>query len=292
MSAGRQSTVFDIKTEARRLSHGIKLKAAAFSLLPAAAFAGFLTSLLLGALCAVYGPAAVFGDDAFGAWFARAVPAGLAAPLLFFFSALFLLFFAALRFTLQALFYYRTDRNQTRPKCFISLKTGVKLTYCAALLAVKKLGWYALLGLPGAFSGAATYLLLRKGLPYALLLCGAGLTLTQLLTGAAAAWLICRRYYLTGYLLYLNPLMGVREAVGSSVLLTRGEIGKIALCCLSALPWHALRFFSVTRPFAFAYTNLLRAVTCEAVFAEDKTRAGVPAVQFFINRGTKILPAE
>ena len=100
--------------------------------------------------------------------------------------------------------------------------------------------------------------------------------------------MISGRYCLTRYLMYLNPLLPVREAIRNSVLLTRGKRGLAAACRLSMLPWHFLCLFSFTRPFAFAYTRLTHAVLCETVYAEDKTKAGRPAAVFLINQATRM----
>ncbi len=280
--------MFAIKTRARYLTHGVKTKAALFSLLPKAARAGWAASLLMGVLCAAYGADTVFSDTPVLYCF-RSEIAISAAPWAFFLTAvLFLLFHRSLRFALMALYCRSADKNQPRAGAFISLKTGVKALYCDLRLGLLKCGWAALLLLPAAVTGASLFFLLQKGLPASLLAAGTALCALQALSGLAAAYCVNRRYCMTRYLLYLNPLMRVNDAVSSGVLLTRGKRGLAALCGLSALPWKALGLFLPARPFCRAYTSLLNTVLCETVYAEDKTKVNAPTVTFYIGKNTKI----
>ncbi len=281
--------MFAIKTRARYLTHGIKTKAMLFSLLPQAALIGCAVSLLTGTLCAAYGTGAVFaGSPAEGIF--RSAAAAKATPwLCFIASLLFLIWFRALRFTLRAVYYHQADANQLPPRSFISLKTGLRTLYCDLQLGLRKSGWFALFLLPAGITALLLWLILRRrGLPAPLLFAGAALAGLQLLCGAATAFFVNRRYCLTRYLMYLNPMIRVRDAITSGVLLTRGRRGLAAACRLSALPWQALRFFAPARPFGNAYAALLDTVLCETIFAEDKTKIKAPAVTFFIGKKTKI----
>ena len=130
--------------------------------------------------------------------------------------------------------------------------------------------------------------MLQKGLPASLLAAGIALCALQALSGLIAAYCVNRRYCLTRYLLYLNPLMRVNDAVSSGVLLTRGKRGLAAVCGMSALPWKALGMLLPARPFCRAYVSLLETVLCETVYAEDKTKVNAPAVTFYIGKNTKI----
>ena len=286
----RGPDLFTVKTKARFLTHGMKTKATLYALLPLPARAGETLSLLTAALCAAYGPEKVFeGWTLFGS----PVRPPRAAALLFLLAGmLFALFYHALHFTKTAAFYYRTDRNQPRPRCFISLRWGARALYCSALIAARNVGWLLLLCLPGSATAAALGLMLLKGIPARLFYAGALLSAAQIFAGAAGAFLLSRRYALTRYLMYLNPLLPVREAIRSSALLTRGRLTRAALGELSFLPWRALCLFGPARPFAAAYAGLLSACLCEALYAEDKTRVKTPAVVFLIGKKTKMRLAE
>ncbi|MBQ6021920.1 MAG: hypothetical protein IJL25_03220 [Clostridia bacterium] len=280
--------MFAIKTRARYLTHGVKTKAALFSLLPKAACAGCVSSLLMCVLCAVYGADTVFSDTPVSRWFQSEIAVN-AAPWAFVFAAvLFLLFHRSLRFALLALYYRCADKNQPRAGAFISLRSGVRALSCDLRLGLMKCGWAALLLLPAAATGASLFFLLQKGLPASLLAAGIALCALQTLSGLIAAYCVNRRYCLTRYLLYLNPLMRVNDAVSSGVLLTRGKRGLAALCGMSALPWKALGMLLPARPFCRAYVSLLETVLCETVYAEDKTKVNAPAVTFYIGKNTKI----
>ena len=279
--------MFAIKTRARYLTHGVKTKAALFSLLPKAAFAGCAASLLTGVLCAAYGADTVFADTPVSPWFRSEFTVN-AAPWAFVLSAiLFFLFNRSLRFALLALYFRSADKNQPRASAFISLKTGVKALRCDLRLGLLKCGWTALLLLPAGVTGASLFFLLQKGLPTSLLAVGIALCALQALSGVAAAYCVNRRYCLTRYLLYLNPLMRVTDAVSSGVLLTRGKRGLAALCGISALPWKALGMLLPARPFCRAYVSLLNTVLCETVYAEDRTKVNAPAATFYIGKNTK-----
>ena len=277
--------MFAIKTRARYLTHGVKTKAALFSLLPKAAFAGCAASLLMGVLCAVYGADTVFSDTPVSQWFQKKSAVN-AAPWVFFFTALlFLVFYRSLRFALLALSCHRADKNQPRAGSFISLKTGVRTLCCDLRLALLKTGWLALFSAPACTTGIVVFLLLRyRGLPAPLFTAGVALCALQGLAGIAAAYVVNRRYCVTRYLMYLNPLLRPKDAVSSGVLLTRGKRRLAALCGISALPWKILGLFPPARPFCRAYVSLLNTVLCETVYAEDKTKAHAPAVTFFIGK--------
>jgi hypothetical protein len=283
--------MFAIKTKARWLTHGAKTKTMLLSLPPLAAGSAAAVCFLLAGMTAFYGAAAVFETYPF-APFLAAVPAlAQAVPALFFtLGALFTLCRSALWFTLLASFYYRTDQNQTRPVRFLSLKMGARALACTAQLTVRKCGWGLLLFSPALLTAGTLYALLRfRGLPPVLFYAGAGLAFGQTAAGAGAYFVLTGRYCAARYLMYLNPLLGVREAIRSSVLLTRGKRGLAAAVRLSMLPWQALCLFSLTRPFAFSYVRLTHAVLCETVYAEDKTKVGKPAVTFLVNGRTRVV---
>ena len=258
--------MFRIRTEARILSHGIKLKASALRLLCAFALAGAAVSLLLLLLCVCYGAPAVFAGYAFvsSPGMCRALPWLLAAAFL-----LYTLFFCALRAALSAVFFSRADPAGARPARFFTLAAGVRELCCALQIFLRGAGWALLFGSPAAVTAVCLSVLLRgEGLPAAALYAGAGLCAAQFLAAGAASFLLCGRYSMTRYLLYLNPLLGVKEAVRSGVLLTRGRLLRVAACRLSLLPWQLLRLFAPARPFAFAYTRLAGAVLCRRMYKD------------------------
>ena len=281
--------MFHIKTKARYLTHGFKTKAQLFSVLPPLALGCGAVFLFPAALCAVYGAKTVFaGSPVYGLlqrypWTGRAMTAALFTA-----AGLCAVAYFSLRFTLKALFYYRTDKNQIRPAHFLSFKAGVKALACGATLFCLKTGTVLLLLTPALGTLLLTAALLFLGaLTKPLLFLGAGTALVQIAAALATGYVLNRRYCLTSYLLYLNPLMRVKEAVSSGVLLMRGKLLFSAACGLAALPWRALCLFSVTRPFAYSYTRLMDAVMCETLFAEDKYRPGVPTVCFIINKNSR-----
>ena len=277
---------FNVRTRARALTHGVKGKALCFSLLPAFALLGAGVSILLAVLCGVYGARTVFAGWFFVPFLETHPAAATAAPLLFgIAAAVFLLFFSACRFALQAVFFYRTAPDLFRPHCFLSFPRGARTLYCDLMLILLKCGVFLLLAAPGGVTAGVILLQLRgQGLPPPLFYTGAGIALAQLLCAAAAAFVLNGRYYLTKYLLYLNPLLPARDAIRSSVLLMRGRLKETARCRLGALPWILLRLFWPARPFAFAYTGMLRAVLCETLYAEDKTKRRTPSVRFIIDQ--------
>lgn len=279
--------MFAIKTRARYLTHGVKLKALLLALLPAAAGVSAGSCLLSGALGLVFGAQAL--DTPFGALLAKHPWARAALPwTLLGCGGLFLLWFFALKFTLRAFFYYRTDRNQSRPQSFISLKSGLRALGCEAAVFIRRAGWLALLEAPGAATLTGLWLLLKNaGLSPALLWAGLGLGLGQLAAGAAGAYILRQRYFLAPYLMYLNPLLSPKEAVRSGVLLTKGRLLFCAACRFSALPWRALALLGAARPFAFSYVRLIDAVLSETLFAEDKRKINAPAAVFYVDKTSR-----
>lgn len=276
--------MFAIKTKARWLTHGAKSKTMLLTLLPLAALIGAAICFFTAVMAFAYGADTVFATYPFAGLLQAHDSLRRLTPWLFLAAGgVFTLLFSAARFTMLSFFYYRTDHNQTRPARFLSLKMAMRALHCTALLALRKSGWALLLFSPALLTAAALFLLLRyRGLPPALLWAGLGLAAGQALAGAGGYFVLSGRYCVTRYLMYLNPLLPAREAVNSAVLLTRGKRPWIALCRLSMLPWRALCLFSVTRPFAFAYTRLTHAVLCETLYAEDKTKFGRPAAVFFV----------
>ncbi|MCH5197740.1 MAG: DUF975 family protein [Oscillospiraceae bacterium] len=281
--------MFEVKTRARILTHGSKTKGVLLLILPAAAFTGLIISVLLFILCSYYPAETVFEGWFFSQTIKNNPAFSVFIKYFFLFcSVLFLLFFSSLRFTLMAYFYYRTDKNQSRPKSFISLKTGAKNFRCGAFLFLIKTAYFALFLLPGAISSAVIYMLVNsRGIPAATLYTGLAVSFIQLIAAIAAAFIFFGRYYMTEYLLYLNPLMSVREAVISSASLMRGKLFSTALFRLQMIPWLALKQVIFILPFALSYSSLLRAVMREKIFAEDKTKVNSPAVSFYINKKSK-----
>lgn len=281
--------MFEVKTRARFLTHGTKTKGLLFFFLPLAAFIGFVISLILFVLCSCYSAETVF-EGWFFANFLKNNPLLSAAVKYFFLisSALFLLFFCSFRFVLNAYFYYKTDKNQSRPKSFISFKTGAKMLYCRFFLFTLKTGYLVLFMLPGILSASVIYMLLiRYGIPSRTLFTGLAATALQFLAAISASYIFFGRYYMTEYLLYLNPLMSVREAVLSSAMLMRGKLISTAFFKLGTLPWITLRAIIFAFPFSLSYVYLLKAVMREKIFAEDKTKVNAPAVSFYINKKSK-----
>ena len=281
--------MFEIKTKARYLTHGIKTKARLFSFLPLLSLACAAVLGLTGALCAVYGASEVFAGTLVSGmlgrypWTAKALTAGLFAA-----AGLCLIARFSLSFTLRAIFFHRTDKNQTRPVSFVSFGAGVKALACETALFFLKTGTVLVLLIPAAGTVLLTLALLRAGtLTKPLLVFGAAAAAAQGAAALAAGYVLNRRFCLTRYLLYLNPLMGVRAAVGSGVLLMRGKLCFAAGCGLAALPWRLGCLFAPTRPFAYSYVRLIDAAMCERLFAEDKYRPGVPAVCFIIDRRSR-----
>lgn len=281
-------TAFGIRARARLLTHGIKGKTLLFSVFPVITLFGAAISGLMAILCGCYGAGTVFEGYAFAPFLKTHPALRAAAPLLFgLAAALFLLFHSAFRFALQAVFFYRTAPELFRPTSFLSFPRGGRMLICDLLLALRRGGAFFLLLTPCCATLGAILLQLRgQGMPPRLLSTGLILALAQFLCAGAAAFVLNGRYFLTKYLLYLNPLLPARDAIHSSVLLMRGRLALTARCRIGTLPWHLLRLFWPTRPFAACYTGMLRAVLCETLYGEDKTKGNRPAVQFFIHKKT------
>gem|GEM_PF-2930703 len=280
--------MFQVKTKARFLSHGAKTKGVLYLLLPSAALFGALISGLYFALCAVYGAKTVF-EGWIIADLLESDSAENTVKYFFFISfVLFLTFFSSLRFTGRAYFYYKTDKNQSRPKSFISFKTAGKSAWSEVYLFSIKSAYMTLFLLPGIISlGALYFTAYKEGLSRLILYSGTAAVLLQLLSAIASAFVFFGRYYMTEYLLYLNPLMSVREAVLSSSMLMRGKLLKTALFRIQTIPWRISELFIPAFPFSFSYLSFLRAVMCEKIFAEDKTKVNSPAVSFYIDKKSK-----
>ena len=204
--------MFMIKTKARWLTHGAKTRVMLLSFLPLAAFMCAALCFFTAAMTAVYGAQAVFEGFAFPAPLLSSAAFARALPWAFFCAgALFTLCGAAARFTLLAAFYHRTDETQTKPARFLSLRMGARALGCTVQLFLRKCGWAALLLSPALLTaGTLTWMLRLSGLPPLLFLAGAGLTAGQTAAACAVYFFIAGRYCLTRYLLYLNPLLGVR----------------------------------------------------------------------------------
>ncbi|MBQ7638765.1 MAG: DUF975 family protein [Clostridia bacterium] len=280
--------MFEVKTRARVLTRGAKIKGTLLFFAAALPFAGFVLSALLFLLCAFYGPEKTLETWEIMKRYPNLCSNGATA--FFLLSAvLFLLFFSSLRFAGKAWFYYITDRNQSRPKSFISLKTGAKMLYCGVLTRIKELAFFALLCAPGLVSAMLVFIFMNgKGIPETALYFGAAATAAQLFSGAVGAFIVSGRYYMTEYLLYLNPLMGVKDAVRSSSGFMRGKLFSTALFRLGMLPRLITEFFPFSFPFAHSYVSLLHAVMREKIFAEDKTKVKSPAVTFYIDKKSRI----
>ena len=260
--------------------------------LPAVLFCLAVTVAVPAALCLVYGTGAVLAYAGLPGLTGRlsgvAIPTALLAA-----TGVLLLFTAAFAFYAKAWIYFAMDKNQTRPKSLLRPSQAWRYLRCRAGTLCRKAAWGVCYLLPGAgLFFALRYFAGRPWLTGAV--CGVLVSADALffLVGAAFAAVASSRYYLAEYLLYLNPLMPPREAVASSVKLTKDRLLAVTARRLSLLPWALTELLVLPLPFAAVYRRFCAAALCEILFGEDKRRAPAPAAVFYVNRRSKIVEAE
>ena len=243
-------------------------------------------------LCLVYGTDTVLANAGLawmaGPWTAVLLPAALLAC-----GTVLFLFAAAFSFYAKAWVFYAMDRNQTRPGSLLRPSQALRFLRCRAGTLCRKTGWLILYLLPAGGLYAALRLFADSPVltgAVGAVLVGADALLA--LTGAVFFAAESSRYYMTDYLLYLNPLMPPREAVASSVKLTGGKLAAIAFRRLSLLPWALAELLVLPLPFAAVYRRFCAAALCEILFGEDKRRAKAPTVVFYVDRRSRFREAE
>ena len=243
------------------------------------------------ALCLCYGTPTVLANAGLerlsGPYLNVLIPAALLAA-----GTLIFLFAFAFAFYAKAWVFYTLDRNQTRPKSLLKPSQALRYVRCRIGVAARKAVWFILYALPAAVLAAVLYLSDTAAWTDGVfaVLCAADAVFA--LAGLAFFAVASSAYYLTDYLLYLNPLLPPKEAIRSSVDLTRGRLPAIAARRLSRLPWLLAEFLILPAPFAFVYRHFGAAALCERLYGEDKRKAPSPAVVFYVSRRSRIVEAE
>ena len=243
------------------------------------------------ALCLFYGTPTVLANAGLerlsGPWMNVLIPAALlAAGGMLFLSAFAFAFYA------RAWVYYTLDRNQTRPGSLLKPSQALRYVRCRIGVAARKAVWLALYALPAAVLAAVLYFSDTAAWTDGIfvVLCAADAVFA--LAGLAFFAVASSAYYLTDYLLYLNPLLPPREAIRSSADLTRGKLPAIAARRLSRVPWLLAGLLILPAPFSFVYRRFCAAALCERLYGEDKRKAPPPAVVFYVNRASRIREAD
>lgn len=253
-----------------------------FALLGIAALTG-------GALCFVEGSGAYFGGAA-KSILTRFPMASILLPWLLCLTGLVDLTLSfLLSFYGKAVVFFAADRNQTRPKSVLRMRCAVRYMYSRLYTGSRKLLWLLFFLSPSAL--LLRYVLTRGAERETLLPALSAACFFLFAAGLVFYTVGTARYYLTDYILYLNPLIPPREAVISSVRLTEGRLLYITRRKLSLLPWYLACVFLLPVPFVTVYAKFCRAALAERLFGEDKRVVGQPAVTFFIDGNSRFEPA-
>ena len=276
---------------ARRKMKGQIVMSCLRALLPAALLLLAAVTAVPAALCLCYGTGTVLANAGLerlsGPYGNVLIPAALLAT-----AAVIAVFACAFSFYAKACVYYALDRNQTRPKSLLKPSQALRYVRCRVGVAARKVMWLALYAAPAAVLTAVLYFsdtaAWTGGVFVVLCAADAVFAVAGLAFFAAAS----SAYYLTDYLLYLNPLLPPGEAIRSSVGLTRGRLPAVAAGRLSRLPWLLAELLVLPAPFAFVYRRFCAAALCERLYGEDKRKAPSPAVVFYVSRRSRIVEAE
>ena len=277
---------------ARRKMRGQILKSCWRLLLPTAVFCLGIVMTAPAALCLCYGTETVLSNAGLshlaGRYANAAIPVALFAA-----GAVLFLFSSAFSFYAKAWVYYAMDRNQTRPGSLLRPSQALRYLRCRAGRTLREAGWLALYLSPAA----ALFFALRSGKGGALLTAPvfavtAAADVLFAVVGAAFFAVASSQYYMTDYLLYLNPLMPPKEAIASSVKLTKGRLLAVTARRLSLLPWALTELMVLPLPFAAVYRRFCAAALCERLFGEDKRRVPGAAVVFYVNRRSRMREAD
>lgn len=260
--------MFETKTRARNLSHGAKITALLLGELIFLSGFGLFICLLCAVMVLAYSPKTVFAGFVFEPYLPQgALWRGVVFFLFLGFAFLFLLFEKSFKFSYKAYFYHLEDHHTPGAAAFLSLKAGMRILACDTLLFLREALLFALFSLPAALTAGAVLLALRgRGITRELFIFGIALSVFQRLAGATVSFIFTRRYALTHFLLFLNPLISPAEAISSSVLLTRGRLLPITKLSVVSFPWIASCVFILPIPFAMAYTSLIKSVTYRQIY--------------------------
>ncbi|MBQ7689095.1 MAG: hypothetical protein IJT27_07770 [Clostridia bacterium] len=285
--------MYAVKIRALMLNKNVAKRACGYGLLAFFAASSAAVSFLLAGLCVAYSPDALFEGYPLYAAAAAFLPPFFFGLALTAAGVLFSVFAAAFSFAFRAVFYHAEDPVRHRPARFLFFLAGVKFLYCSLTLAAKKTGTLFFLLLPPAVTAAAIRLLLRfYGLPPAVLKTGMGVVAAQTLLSAVGAWILNGRTVPVRYLLYRDPLLKVRRAIKEAEQITNGKLLYTARVRLSLAPWFFAAFLLLPLPFAVSHRGLSMAVLCAGLCGETPQNAASPGVVFYIDRQSKLQPAE
>lgn len=279
--------MFEIKMRARNL---IKGKTALPLFLGVcmfiAYFAGFLC-ILTGIMSVVYSANAVFSSWKLYPYIQNY---DFFVSVFFLGAGVFFIIFAfALKGSINAYFFYSADTDFLPPICSFSLKRAIRESKKTALLLLIKSAWSIFFFSPFCINLIIINYLLKNGVSKNIFVILCVLCLFLFITGAVfLAFSFCR-FFLTDYILYLNPKISALEAIRGSILLTQGKMLSILRSKISLIPWKITKLSIFLVPFSYSYTYMITALTCEKYYGENKNT--VPktdsAVTFFINKNTK-----
>ncbi|MBQ6420613.1 MAG: hypothetical protein IJK02_06045 [Clostridia bacterium] len=272
------------RLQVRKMLRGRRMRLffGAFPLLIASVCAG--SCFFAAGLSFLYG-GSVFADGALYAFFLRrGIPQAL--PAVFLLAAcLDLLIAAAFGFTYLGAVYHILDKNLPDPLSGLSFRAGARFLYCEAQIVLRRFGFSLVSRLPAAITLLSLQWVLQAyGLSPWVTNAGLLIVLCQLLFAQAVGFVMGGRYLLAPFLLYQNPMLGVREALASSILLTKGRLLAVARVRRATFWRRCACFLLLPLPFVLPVLMCTDALLAARLYAEDLHKRKVPAVVFYIDR--------
>lgn len=283
-------TVYAYKLKSARLVKGMRLVCVLHCLAFLIVLCSALTLAAAGAFCAVYGAKnALDGVFALLGIPMPSVPNAVYVFLLLSLAAFLFVCAASLSFALKARFFYAADKNQARPRSFVSFAAGRRYLRYKRKALRKKAALFCRFTLPFfaecLLVGVWLYRYGAQRLTVVLCACLLGVSLAAALV---CVFVRCRCCDEAVYLMFLNPKLPPEDAISSSEEKTEGKLIALAGCKLSLLPKKLACLLIFPLPVLLPRAGVFFALVCERLYGEDKRRVKLPAVTFYINKKTKM----
>lgn len=286
--------LYELKLKTARLCKGIRLKCLLLRLAFFSVFFSACVCLITAVLHLCYGADGISG----GVLGLIGVPVNdvsctVFTAVLFAAGAFLSVCAAALSFTLKAEFFYAADKNQSRPKSFLSFGNGIRFLRYRIIVLAKKTALFIRFMFPFGLQVFIVALIMNiYGLErFSTAVCGIVLLFT-LVFSLFCFFVRCRLYDTGVYLMYLNRMLSPSDAVLSSEEKTAGRLLSLAVYKIWLIPKKIAGLFFMSSVFAVPFAGVFNALVCEKLYGENKKKVKQPAVTFFINKKTKMMLPE
>ena len=218
---------------------------------------------LLPLLCLLYPPSLLFTG-------AQMPYAAAAVTLLCALLVFFILGGELHRFYNRARLYYMFEENAVCPESLYTFTQGIRFIKCRITVLIKKMLWAAVFFLPFTVStGLLIFNMTDDGyMVRSIFITGVLSSLVLFLTGALFYFCVTGRYYLTDYLMFINPLEPPESIIVSSVIIMRGKTIRLFVRRLYMLTELPRLLFPLLYPEARMRMKAMKALICREIYNE------------------------